>query len=114
MAAEQGLRDEIAAGGFRCDLEPLAHPELNFADSQCTIGRFVRDVSAFLVVNELAAAPSANVRLLLARGDHLPGDVLALTGAEAAALVRVGHAEQTRDKPGRVMRPERESEAVLS
>jgi len=31
---------------------------------------------------------------------------------EAAALVRVGHAEQTRDKPSRVTRPVRESYGV--
>jgi hypothetical protein len=43
--------------------------------------------------------------LLFAHGDDMVGDVLTLTGPEAAALVRVGHAEQTRDKPTRVARP---------
>lgn len=112
MQAEQGLRDEITAGGYQCSLEPLTRPELNFADSQSTIARFARDVDAFLMVNELAAAKSVNVRLLFGTGDSLPGDVVTLTGIEAAALVRAGHAEQTRDKPGRVARPVRESYGV--
>ena len=105
MGAEQGQRDEIASGGYQCGLETLARPELNFADSQATISRYLRDVDAYLNTHELSASKSVNVRLLFGTGDYMPGDVLELTGAEAAALVRVGHAEQTRDKPSRVMRP---------
>lgn len=112
MQTEQGLRDEIAAGGYQCNLEPLARPELNFDDSQATIARYARDVDTFLMVNELAATKSLNVRLLCGTGDNLPGDVVTMTGNEAAALVRIGHAEQTRDKPSRVTRPVRESYGV--
>lgn len=109
MQAEQSLRAEIEAAGYRCSLEPLTRPDLSFDDSQATISRFARDVDAFLMVNELAAVKSVNVRLLWGTGGDMPGDVLALTGAEAAALVKAGHAEQTRDKPSRVTRPVRES-----
>lgn len=112
MQAEQSLRAEIATGGYRCSLEPLERPELNFADSQAAIARFAREVDTFLMVNELAAIKTLNVRLLFGTGDDLPGDVLTMTGIEAAALVRIGHAEQTRDKPGRVKRPVRESYGV--
>lgn len=105
LQTEQGLRDEIAAGGYQCSLEVLQRPELSFADSQATISRFARDVDTYMMTNELTATKSVNVRLLFATDDSLPGDVLELTGAEAAALVRVGHAEQTRDKPSRVTRP---------
>ncbi|MDD5000509.1 hypothetical protein [Rhodoferax sp.] len=105
MATEQGIRAEIAAGGYQCSLEPLERPELNFADSQATISHYLRDVNAYVTLNEIGAAKSVNVRLLFGTGDDMPGDVLTLTGHEAAALVRIGHAEQTRDKPGRVKRP---------
>lgn len=109
LEAEQGLRAEIAAGGYQCSLEPLARPELNFDDAQATISRFARDVDHFLMVAELTASKSVNVRLLTASGDNLPGDVVALPGHAAAALVRIGHAELTRDKPSRTPRPVRES-----
>lgn len=109
LDTERGLRAEIEAGGYQCNLEPLTRPELSFDDSQATVSRFARDVDAFLMVNELAAAKSVNVRLLYGTGGDMPGDVLTMTGIEAAALVRVGHAEVTRDKPSRVTRPVRES-----
>lgn len=109
MATEQGLRAEIAAGGYQCSLEPMTRPELDFADSQSTIRRFERDVNAYLMLHELSANKSVNVRLLFGTGDDLPGDVLTMTGLEAAALVRAGHAEQTTAKPSRVTRPVRES-----
>jgi len=105
LQAESGLRDEIAAGGYSCSLEVLARPELNFADSQTTISRFARDIDSYLLHDELQGTKSVNVRLLFGAGDSLPGDVLTMTGQEAAALVRSGHAEQTRDKPSRVTRP---------
>lgn len=109
MQAEQSLRAEIGAAGYLCNLGPLEHPELNFADSQATISRFARDLEGYLYTNELSASKTVNVRLLFATGDDLPGDVLPMTGHEAAALVRFGHGEQTRDKPSRVARPVRES-----
>lgn len=109
LEAEQSLRAEIGAAGYLCSLEPLARPELNFEDSQATISRYLRDVDAYVMLNELAAIKTVNVRLLFGTGDDLPGDVLTMTGIEAAALVRIGHAEPTRDKPGRVARPVRES-----
>ena len=105
LDTEQGLRAEIEAAGYVCNLEPLARPELNFDDSQATVSRFARDVDTYLMTYELSASKSVNVRLLMGKGDSLPGDVLTMTGIEAAALVRAGHAEQTRDKPSRVMRP---------
>ena len=109
MQTEQSLRDEIAAGGYQCSLEVLQRPELSFADSQATISRFARDVDGYLSTHELSAAKSVNVCLLFGTGDALPGDVLTVTGHEAAALVRMGHAEQTSDKPTRVKRPVHES-----
>ena len=109
MQAEQSIRAEIAAGGYQCSLEPLARPELNFADSQSTVARFSRDVDAYLNTHELSASKSVNVRLLFGTGGDLPGDVLTMTGIEAARLVNMGHGEQTRDKPSRVARPVRES-----
>jgi len=112
LEAEQGLRAEIAAGGYQCSLEPLAHPELNFDDSQATIARFARDVDGYLSAHDLSASKSVNVRLLYGKGDRLPGDVVTMTGPEAAALLRIGHAELTRDKPSRVTRPVRESYGV--
>jgi hypothetical protein len=105
LEAEQGLRVEIVAGGYACTLEPLARPDLNFDDSQATIARFARDVDSYLLLDELGAAKSVNVRLLFAKGDALPGDVVTMTGPEAASQLRIGHAEQTRDKPSRVSRP---------
>ena len=105
MQAEQGIRAEIAAGGYVCNLEPLERPELNFADSEATITRFARDIDSYLLHDELQGTKTVNVRLLFGTGDSLPGDVVTLTGHEAAALVRIGHAEQTRDKPSRVTRP---------
>ncbi len=109
MQAEQGLRAEIEAGGYRCSLEVLQRPELSFADSQATVSRFARDVDGYLSTHELSASKSVNLRLLFAKGDSLPGDVVTMTGIEAAGLVRAGHAEQTNDKPSRVKRPVRES-----
>jgi hypothetical protein len=109
MQAEQALRAEIAAAGYQCTIEPMVRPELIFSDSQATISRFARDVETYLTLNELSGAKSVNVRLLFGTGGDMPGDVLTMTGHEAAALVRVGHAEQTRDKPSRVTRPLRES-----
>jgi len=112
LEAEYRLRAEIGAGGYQCTLEPLANPELNFGDAQATVSRFGRDVDSFLMVHEIGAAKSVNVRLLCAKGDNLPGDVLAVPGHEAAALIRIRHAEVTRDKPSRVTRPVRESYGV--
>ena len=109
LDAEQALRAEIADSGYQCSLEPLARHELNFDDSQATIARYSRDIDAYLSAHELSASKSVNVRLLCAKGDALPGDVVAMAGPEAAALVRIGHAEVTRDKPSRVTRPLRES-----
>jgi hypothetical protein len=109
MEVEQGIRAEIVAGGYQCSLEVMARPELNFDDSQTTIARFTRDVDSYLTLHELGASKSVNVRLLFGTGDMQPGDVVTMTGHEAAALVRAGHAEQTRDKPSRVTRPVRES-----
>ena len=112
MQAEQSIRAEIAAGGYQCSLEPLERPELSFADSQSTVNRFVTDVNAYLTLHELRETKAVNIRLLCEKGDGLPGDVLTMTGIEAAALVRIGHGEQTGDKPSRVARPVRESYGV--
>lgn len=109
MQAEQSLRDEITAAGYQCTLEPLVRPELTFSDSQSVVSRFKTDVESYLTLNELAGAKSVNVRLLFGAGDAMPGDVLTLSGPEAAALVRVGHAEVTTAKPSRVNRPVLES-----
>lgn len=109
LEAEQNLRAEIAAAGYQCSLEPMARPALDFSDTQATISQFARDVDHYLMVAELTASKSVNVRMLTASGDNLPGDVVALPGHAAAALVRNGRAEPTRDKPSRAPRPVRES-----
>ena len=53
MQTEQGVRAEIVAAGYACTLETMARPELNFADSQSLIARFVTDVEVFLLAHEL-------------------------------------------------------------
>ena len=105
LDAEWKVRSEIADAGYSCTLETFQRPYLNFDDSQATISRFARDVDTYMMTNELTATKSVNVHLLFGTGDSLPGDVVAMTGHEAAALVRVGHGEPTSDKPSRVKRP---------
>jgi len=113
LEVEQGLRDGITAAGYQCSLEPMACPELSFADAQSSIFRFAHDVDVFLTAHELSATKTMNVRLLFGTGvDSLPGDVVTVTGIEAARLVRFGRAEPTRDRPHRVARPVRESFGV--
>ena len=105
LEAEHALRAEIEAGGYQCSLQPLARPELNYTDTESLAHRYSREIDSYLDTHELSAAKSVNVRLLFATGEDLPGDVVTLTGAEAAARVRLGHAEQTTAKPARVARP---------
>ena len=56
-----------------------------------------------MLAHELCETKAVNVRLLCEKGDGLPGNVLTLSGHEAAALVRIGHAEVTTGKPSRVL-----------
>jgi len=109
MQVEHSLRAEITGSGYQCSLEPLIHPELNFDDTQSAASRFAADAYSYLARHELGEQKSVNVRMLVGRGDGLSGDVITMTGIEAAALMRAGHAEQTRDKPSRVARPVVES-----
>lgn len=109
MQAEQSLRSEIGAAGYLCSLEPLERPELNFTDSQSTVARFSHDVANYLAMHELQAKRVVNVRLLIESIAGLSGDVVTMTGIEAARLVNMGHGEVTTDKPSRVARPVRES-----
>lgn len=105
MEAAHAIRAEIEAAGYQCSLEPLERPEVTFSDSQSALSRFALELDGYLSAHELSASKSANVRLLWGTGSDLPGDVLTMTGIEAAALVRAGRAELTRDKPNRVPRP---------
>jgi len=109
MQLEQSIRAELAAGGYRCSIEPLVRPELNFSDSESTISKYSKDVTGYLVQGETESKKQVTVHLLTAHGDSQPGDVLALAGFEAAALIRHGRAELTTAKPSRVTRPVRES-----
>lgn len=112
MQAEQSLRAEIGAAGYLCSLEPLERPELNFADSPSAVARFTHDVAIYLALHELQAKRVVNVRLLIESVAGLSGDVVSMTGIEAARLVNMGHGEVTTDKPNRVTRPVRESYGV--
>ena len=69
MQTEQAVRAEIVAAGYACTLETMARPELNFADSQSLIARFVTDVEVFLLARELCETKAVNVRLLCEKGD---------------------------------------------
>jgi len=104
MRAEQSIRAELAAGGYRCSLEPFERPGLNFSDYQSELGRFERDVNAYLLRCETEAKKSATVRLLIDCTAGRIGDVVTLIGREAATLVNHGHAEQTTAKPSRTPR----------
>ena len=105
MEVEHALRAEIEDGGYECSLQPMARPELNFNDTESLAYRYSREVNSYLDTYELSAAKSVNVRLLFATGEDLPGDVVTMTGPEAAERVRLGHAEQTTAKPAKVARP---------
>jgi hypothetical protein len=100
------LRGEIEAAGYRCTLQPLTNSELDFKDSQSTIARFKAEVDNYLVVAELSAAKSLNIRLLYETSVGAVNDVLIMNGPEAAALVGRGHGEVTTAKPNRASRPQ--------
>lgn len=102
MQAEQALRDEIEAAGYACSLESMTHPELNFNDTESTATRFAKRVGDYLALNALAGEKVANIRVL---AGAQAGDVLTVTGQEAAVRVRAGHAEVTSAKPSRTARP---------
>lgn len=101
MKAEHTIRAAIDAGGYQCNLEPIESHSMNFADDQSEIGRFTRDVNAYLMRCEIESKKTVTVRLLLDCAAGGAGDVVNLTGTEAAALVHRAHAEVTTDKPGR-------------
>ena len=114
VEGEQAIRAGISERGYRCTLAAITHPDLTFADSQSLVSRFAKDVHTYLHTNELIESKSVNVRVLVATADHHPGDVVPLSGIEAAALVSIGHAEQTTSKPVRVPRQRETVEAVFS
>ena len=105
VEVECTIRAEIEDGGYECSLQPMARPELNFNDTESLACRYSREVNSYLDTQELSAAKSVNVRLLFATGDDLPGDVVTMTGPEAAERVRLGHGETTTAKPAKVPRP---------
>lgn len=102
MQAEQALRDEIEAAGYACSLESMTHPEINFNDTESVATRFVKRVGDYLALNVLAGEKVVNIRVLAGAQS---GDVLTVTGQEAAVRVRAGHAEVTSAKPSRTARP---------
>lgn len=104
MDTESALRAEIAEAGYQCSLEPLASPELCFAESESTISKFAGEVEGYLNFDAMVNTKSVTVRLLLAKGGGQPGDVVTLPGAEAASLVRHGWGEVTTATPSRAKR----------
>ncbi len=115
LGAEQALRAGIADAGYACRLEPLQAPELNFNDSQSTASRLLRDVTRHLAIAKVRASKGATVALLVdVRGVGVAGDVLAVDGPSAAALLDAGQVEVTSRKPGRVLPNSEPAELVLS
>jgi hypothetical protein len=103
LDADQQLRAEIEAAGYVCTSEPMAHPELNFNDTESTVTRFKKHVDDYLLLNEIASAKSVNIRML---AGETVGDVLTVSGAEAAACLRSGRCELTTAKVGRATKPD--------
>lgn len=115
LDAEAAVRGSIEAAGFVCSLPALQHPQVNFADSQTPVARLLADALHHKEVQDVANADGLNVRLLVAvagRGEC--GDVVRMQGPDAAALVRLGHAERTSAKPSKAPRPLAATELVLS
>lgn len=102
MQAEQALRDEIEAAGYACSLESMTHYELNFDDTESMVTRFAKRVGDYLALNALAGEKAVNILVL---AGEMIGDVLTVTGQEAAARLRAGQAEVTSAKPSRTVRP---------
>lgn len=103
MQAEQHLRAEIDATGCACTLEAMAHYELNFDDTESVVTRFAKRVDDYLLFNEIAGAKSVNIRMLA--GANV-GDVLTVSGPDAAVRLRSGLAELTKDKATRATKPD--------
>ena len=116
LAAEAAVRGSIEAAGYRCSLEAVAEPELNFADTQSAVSRLLRDVTRRLEVERLRAGGPVNVRLLVdGTGFGDGGDVVKLAGPDAAHVVGLGHGEHTQAKPSKTPRPlAATAEAILS
>lgn len=116
LAAEAAVRGSIEAAGYRCSLEAVAEPELNFADTQSAASRLLGDVTRRLEVERLRAGGPVNVRLLVdGTGFGDGGDVVKLAGPDAAHVVGLGHGEQTQAKPSKTPRPlAATAEAILS
>ena len=105
LAAEAAVRAGIEAAGYRCSLEAVAEPELNFADSESAASRVLRDVTRRLLVERLRAGGPVNIRLLVdGTGFGDLGDVVKIDGPDAAHVVALGHGEPTTAKPGKLPR----------
>jgi len=115
MAAEAAVRAGIEAAGYRCDLVPVAEPELNFADSESAASRLLRDLTRRLEVERLRTAGPVNARLLVdVAGMGSAGDVVRTDGATASHLLALGHGEATQAKPSKAPRTVAATELVLS
>ena len=118
LAAEAAVRGSIEAAGYRCSLEAVTEPELNFADTESAASRLLCDVGRRLEVERLRTGGAVNVRLLVdGTGFGDGGDVVKLAGPDAAHVVGLGHGEATQAKPGKAPRPlagNAEPERVLS
>jgi hypothetical protein len=115
MAAEAAVRAGIEAAGYRCDLVPVAEPELSFADTQSAASRLLRDVTRRLEVERLRNAGPVNARLLVdVAGMGSAGDVVRTDGATAAHLLALGHGEATQAKASKATRTVAATELVLS
>lgn len=114
LEEEQAIRAEIGDAGYSCTLEPIESYALNFLDPDSYVGRFERDVSAYLLRCEIQSKKTVNVRVLCACNAGAVGDVLALPGIEAAQLVHTGQAELTDSQPRRKPLTQVISEHVFS
>lgn len=105
MAAEAAVRAAITDAGYRCTLEAVTTPELNFDDVQSAASRMLKDVRQRIKVDAVRKQPSLRVRHLVALAGGYPGDVVTMKGSEAAPLLKQGLIEVTTDKVGKAPRP---------
>ena len=116
MASEASIHAEIEAAGLRSGLVPMTRPALNPINPDSSLAQFAHDIEAHLAQHAVQVKAQVNVHILAAGQHGLPGDVVQMTGAEAAQLLALGHGEVTAAKPHRVPRLKswQSQETVLS
>lgn len=102
----EGIKLEMEAAGYRYSLEPLTAPELNFADPSTPVSRLYIDLTKKQEAERLQVGGSINARLLVdVEGHGRSGDVVKMTGSDAARLLLVGRIEATTAKVSKAPRP---------